>query len=263
MLRRGFLKNYPNLRNINRTISINKISTIRMASSSPTSSISASTSSEWTTIDPTTDVEVPALYQLCISAVVPRPVAVITSVDPKSGVLNCAPYSYSSLAGHDPPIVTHGLTIGRATGKKDTLHNIEATGEWVFNVLTTDYLEQANGCAATLPIDQDETKLVGLDVLDDCSIVKVPRLKQSKVAMECKLIDKKEITNAEGRHTNTIVIGQVVKFHLHESILKDGQPKDQPRVDLLKLQAVGRAGDVTYWPVGTSEGAVQAMERPK
>ncbi len=207
-------------------------------------------------------ISVPALYHLCISAVVPRPVAVITSVDPSTGILNCAPYSYTSLGGHDPPIVTHGLTVSRAAGKKDTLRNIEASGEWVMNVLTTNYLDQANGCSASLAYGDDETKLVGLEVLDDCTTVKVPRLKDARVAMECKLLTKTEITNAEGRHTNTVVIGQVTKFHLHQSILKDGQPPDQPRVDLIKLQAVGRAGDITYWPVGTSPETIKAIERP-
>jgi flavin reductase (DIM6/NTAB) family NADH-FMN oxidoreductase RutF len=230
-------------------------------SSSPSES-TASNSNEWKTFDPTADLTVPALYQLCISSVVPRPVAVITTLDPESGILNCAPYSYTSLSGHDPPIVTHGLTVSRATGKKDTLRNIEATGEWVMNVLTTEYLSQANQCAASVPYDQDETKLTGLEVVADCTTVKVPRLRNAKVAMEVKLIDKKEITNAEGRHTNTIVMGQITKFHVHKSVLKDGQPEDQPRVDLLKLQAVGRAGDVTYWPVGTSLDTVQAIERP-
>lgn len=224
----------------------------------------SSFSSEWTSVDPDNrdEISVPALYQLCISSVVPRPVAVITTKDPASGVVNCAPYSYSSLSGHDPPIVTHGLTVSRATGKKDTLRNIEASGEWVVNVLTTRYLDKANDCAASFPFEQDETQVVGLDVLNDCTTVNVPRLKDAPVSMEVQLLDKKEIINVEGRHTNTVVIGRVTKFHIHQSVLKEGQPADQPRVDLLKLQAVGRAGDVTYWPVGTTPETVRPIERP-
>jgi flavin reductase (DIM6/NTAB) family NADH-FMN oxidoreductase RutF len=233
-------------------------------SEAATLSSSSSSSPEWITVNPDNrdEIAVPALYHLCISSVVPRPVAVITTKDPASGVVNCAPYSYSSLSGHDPPIVTHGLTVGRATGKKDTLRNIETSGEWVMNILTTSYLDKANECAASIPYEQDETQLVGLDVLNDCSTVQVPRLKDAPVAMEVKLLDKKEIHNVEGRHTNTVVIGQVTKFHIHKSVLKDGQPADQPRVDLFKLQAVGRAGDITYWPVGTTPETVKAIERP-
>ena len=216
---------------------------------------------EWSSFDPTSELTVSASYQLCISAIVPRPVAVITSKDPKSGILNCAPYSYTSLSGHDPVIVTHGLTVSRAIGKKDTLRNIEESGEWVYNVLTTNYLEKANECATSLPFEEDETAHAGLELIHDCIDVSVPRLKDAKVAMECKLIDKKEIFNDEGRHTSTIVIGRVKKFHLHSSIMKKGQSEKEPRVDLEAIQAVGRAGDITYWPVGTTPETIRPMER--
>ena len=223
----------------------------------------AATDAEWKSLDPSADMTVSAAYQLCISAVVPRPIALITTKDPKSGVLNCAPYSYSSLSGHDPVVVTHGLTISRASGKKDTLRNIEESGHWVYNVVSTNYLEKANKCAAALPFEDDETAHAGLDLLHDITnATGVPRLKDALVAMECTLIDKKEILNDEGRHTTTIVIGRVTKFHLHSSILKAGKSENEPRVDLEALQAVGRAGDITYWPVGTSAETVRAIERP-
>lgn len=216
---------------------------------------------EWESFDPSADLTVSASYQLCISAVVPRPIALITSKDPHSGVLNCAPYSYTSLSGHDPVLVTHGLTIGRNTGKKDTLRNIEANGEWVYNVVSKDYLSKANQCSASLPYNEDETVHAGLELLEDCS-VGVPRLKDALVAMECKLIDKKEIFNDDGRHTTTIVIGRVTRFHLHSSVRKEGQAPNEPRVDIEALQGVGRAGDITYWPVGTATETVQPMDRP-
>mmetsp|Transcript_25010 Transcript_25010/g.68974 ORF Transcript_25010/g.68974 Transcript_25010/m.68974 type:complete len:239 (-) Transcript_25010:2745-3461(-) len=217
----------------------------------------------WTSFDPSSDLTVSAAYHLCISAVVPRPVAVITSIDPDTGVRNCAPYSYTSLSGHDPVVITHGLTVSRAAGKRDTLRNIEASGEWVYNVLSKDYLSKANECSASLPYDQDETLHAGLEVVEDCTNASgVPRLADALVAMECKLIDKKEILNDEGRHTSTIVIGRVTRFHLHSSVLKKGRAENEPRVDLEALQAVGRAGDITYWPVGTAPDIVLPMERP-
>jgi flavin reductase (DIM6/NTAB) family NADH-FMN oxidoreductase RutF len=236
---------------------------IEKTMSSATEPASAATDAEWTSLDPSTDLTVSAAYSLCISSVVPRPIAVITTKDPKSGVLNCAPYSYTSLSGHDPVVVTHGLTISRANGKKDTQRNIEESGEWVYNVVSTNYLEKSNECAAALPFEVDETAHAGLELLHDCSNASgIPRLKDARVAMECKLIDKKEIFNDEGRHTTTIVIGRVTRFHLHSSILKEGQSEKEPRVDLEALQAVGRAGDITYWPVGTSPETVRPMERP-
>jgi flavin reductase (DIM6/NTAB) family NADH-FMN oxidoreductase RutF len=200
-----------------------------------------------------------ARYGLCISSVVPRPVAVITSRS-ADGIVNCAPFSYTSLSAHDPPIVTHGFCLSRGR-KRDTLNNIEATEEWVYNILTTQYLEGANACAAPLPPGEDETKHAGLETLS-CDVISAPRLAQAAVSLECKLFDKKEIFNDNGEHTTTIVMGRVVKFHVHESVLKDGRDEDKPLVDLTKLQAVGRAGDITYWPVGTSKDTVLAMPRP-
>ena len=230
---------------------------------SSTTEAEAATDVEWTSFNPSSDLTVGAAYHLCISTVVPRPIAVITSKDPKSGVLNCAPYSYTSLSGHDPVVVTHGLTVSRAAGKRDTLRNIEESGEWVYNVLSTNYLEKSNECAASLPFEEDETIHAGLELLHDCTNDSgVPRLKDARVAMECKLIDKKEIFNDEGRHTTTIVMGRVTKFHLHSSIMKKGQSEKEPRVDLEALQAVGRAGDITYWPVGTTPETVRPIERP-
>lgn len=204
-----------------------------------------------------------ARYGLCISAVVPRPVGVLSTISSKdgNGIVNCAPFSYTSLATHDPPIVTHGICLSGGK-KKDTLRNIEATGEWVYNVLTTSYLEDANACAASLPEDVSEIKEFSIDTLP-CDKVSAPRIAKAHVAMECKLWDKKEVFNDEGEHTTTIVMGRVVKFHVHESVLKEGREEDAPLVDLAKLNAVGRAGDITYWPTGVEVSNTLPMGRPK
>ena len=202
---------------------------------------------QWLSMDPD-EMTVGEKYGLCISTVVPRPVAVITSISNETGQVNCAPFSFTSLSTHDPPIVTHGIcTKNGGTVKKDTLLNIEETGEWVYNVLTTEYLEKANACAASL--DVDETKEVGLETMTS-KIVKPPRLLQAAVSLECKLIDKKEIFNDEGIHTTTIVFGRVVQFHVRNDVTFS---EDSTKVDLQKLQAVGRAGGSIYWPVGIED----------
>lgn len=143
----------------------------------------------WLSLDPN-DMSVGERYGFFISAIVPRPVAVITTKS-ADGVVNCAPFSYTSLSSHDPPIVTHGIAVtGGGRKKKDTLQNIEETGEWVFHVLTQSYLTEANACAASLPPDQDETSVVGLVTLPSDQ-VQVPRLEQAAVALECRLWDKR------------------------------------------------------------------------
>ena len=161
----------------------------------------AATDAEWNSFNPTVDLTVSASYQLCISAVIPHQIALIMTKDTRSGVLNCAPYSYSSLSGNDPVVVTHGLTISRVNGKKDTLRKIEESGDWVYNVVSRNYLDKSNDCSAALPFEEDETAYAGLELLFYCTnTYGVPRLKDAKVAMECKLIDKKEIFNDEGSH---------------------------------------------------------------
>ena len=223
-------------------------------------------------IDPDS-LSVGGRYGLCISAVVPRPVAVITSID-GDGKVNCAPFSYSGISSHDPPIVTHGLCLSNGA-KKDTLNNIEATGTWVFNVLSTNYLSQANQCSASLPPEINEAEVNGLELLWDCQsfnnndkggkeeggssspvVTGPPRLKAARVSMECHLVDKKEIFNDDGKHTTTIVMGRVRRFHISKDVYKESDRAgpsgpERPLVDLEALQAVGRAGDITYWPVGT------------
>ena len=225
--------------------------------------------SRWRSITPE-ELSPGARYGLCISAVVPRPVAVITSVSNSDGtgdgIVNCAPFSYSGLMSHDPPIVSHGLVVSKeGTVKRDTLNNIEQNGEWVFNVLTTEFLEGANACAAGLPPEVDEAKAAGLKTLPS-SIVKPPRLEAAAVSLECKLFDKKEIFNDKGVHTTTIVFGRVVNFNLRDDVMLekregDTSEEDKPKVDIHKLNAVGRVGGITYWPVGMTDGNSLEMAR--
>ena len=94
-------------------------------------------------------------------------------------------------------------------------------------------------------------------------VVKAPRLADAAVSLECKLFKAEEIFNDEGKHSTTIVLGRVVKIHIHQSVLKEGSNAEKPLVDLQKLQPVGRAGDITYFPVGVHPGSTVSMARPK
>mmetsp|Transcript_1567 Transcript_1567/g.2239 ORF Transcript_1567/g.2239 Transcript_1567/m.2239 type:complete len:284 (-) Transcript_1567:124-975(-) len=216
---------------------------------------------EWKTFS-TAELGSGGCYRLGISAVVPRPVAVITSLNKEHGTVNCAPFSYTGLMSHNPPLVSHGICL-EAGGKKkkDTLVNIEENKEWVFNVLTDSYLEEANACSEALPPHISEVEKTKLTTLPskDC---KTPRLAQALVSMECRLEYLNEIKNDAGEHTTTIVTGRIVRYHVHSTVLKasNGVGNRSPVVDLQKLGAVGRAGDITYWPAG--EGKAVSMKRP-
>jgi len=211
-----------------------------------------SLSSEWKLYDPK-ELGVGATYNLGISAVIPRPVAVITSASSlgDDAIINCAPFSYTGLFSHDPPIVAHGICLSNGN-KKDTLINIEETGQWVYNVLSESYVEAANACSEAVLATVDEMEMSGLSPLDS-SFISVPRIEQAKVSMECVLDSTKEIRNDKGEHTTTIVFGRVVKYHVHESVLVENDDPNYPQVDLEKVKACGRAGDITYWPVGEAK----------
>ena len=85
------------------------------------------------------------VYGLLTSCTVPRPIALVTSQNPTSGVINCAPFSYFNVMNHDPPILSLGLcTKGRMRVKKDTLVNIESSGELVVNIISEGFVAAAN-----------------------------------------------------------------------------------------------------------------------
>jgi flavin reductase (DIM6/NTAB) family NADH-FMN oxidoreductase RutF len=127
-----------------------------------------------------------SLYGLIISVVVPRPIALITSQN-SQGILNCAPFSYFGLISHDPPLVAVGICInGRNKTKKDTLNNIEETGEFVINLISAWYVEAANHTCGNFPSDVNEVEVAGLSTIPSISIVP-PRLAESAVQLECKV----------------------------------------------------------------------------
>jgi flavin reductase (DIM6/NTAB) family NADH-FMN oxidoreductase RutF len=170
--------------------------------------------------------------------------------------------------------VTHGICINGDGSKKDTLRNIESTGQWVMNTVSEWYLPGANQTSGNYASGVDETKEAGLAQLP-CAVVTAPRLAQAPVSMECTLEFSRDIYNVHGMHTTTLLVGRVVHVHVHKAVLKDdargGSLTEEdaatgserpvvPLVDLEKLRAVGRAGDITYWPVGS--GGSSSMPRP-
>ncbi len=81
------------------------------------------------------------------------------------------------------------------------------------------------------------------------------------VALECELDSTKEVFNADGKHTTTIVFGKIVKYHVHKSVLKfNGGNESRPVIDLEQMKFVGRAGGITYWPAG--EAKALSLKRP-
>ena len=187
--------------------------------------------------------ELTSCYSLCISAVVPRPIAFVSTKCPTSGVVNLAPYSYSGVVAHDPPTVVFSACMKPGAVKKDTLVNVEASGEFVLSFMSEWFVEAANHCCGNFPPDVDEFGESGLTPVPS-TLVKPPRVAESALQMECKVTHTHEIRNAEGKLTATTVFGEVLMFHIHDDIhtMKEGRVV----VDVEKYKPISRLGGNIY-----------------
>lgn len=176
-------------------------------------------------------------YKLLIGSIVPRPIGFISTIS-QNGIYNLAPFSFFNGVCSDPMAVLFCPVIRASDGKeKDTLKNIKATKEFVANIVSEDFAPQMNQCSAEYPSEIDEFKESGLTPVPS-KIVKPPLVKEAKINMECKLLHLVEIGNKPG--AGTVVIGEVVYFHVREDIYEDG------KIILNKLRPVGRLGGTEY-----------------
>ena len=178
----------------------------------------------------------------------PRPIGWISTVD-RQGVVNLAPYSFYNALGDNPPIV--GFSSG---GRKDSLDNIEATGEFVVNVATKALAQAMNQTSAAFPSDVDELAMAGLTPAPSRTVV-APRVAESPAAFECKLLQIVHLHDIDGKPLNQyLVLGQVVGVHIANAYLKDGL------FDLAAAQPIMRAG---YQADYVEISNVFQMPRPK
>ena len=186
------------------------------------------------------------------ACVVPRPIGWISTISPV-GVVNLAPFSFFNLVSADPAFVAFSAGMHeRDHGKKDTVANIEATGEFVHNLATWTQRDAMNRTSLITEHGVDELAAVGLEALPS-RLVRPPRVKGAPVHFECRL---HEIVRLPGRTTRDdyhLVIGKVVAVHIDDDALTpDG------RLDVLKVRPIARLGYKDY----SSIDAVFEMERP-
>jgi flavin reductase (DIM6/NTAB) family NADH-FMN oxidoreductase RutF len=178
------------------------------------------------------------LYPWIIRCVAPRPIAWVSTIS-REGVTNLAPFSFFTAISSVPPTLC--FVPGRREdtgGKKDTLLNIEATGDFVINVVTEDLAEAMNETATDFPHGMSEFDAAGLTPAPS-ERVKAPRLKESPVNFECVRYEIIHI-GPEGAGGGSLVIGRVVLLHVDESILTNG------KVDYERYHPVGRLGGMDY-----------------
>jgi flavin reductase (DIM6/NTAB) family NADH-FMN oxidoreductase RutF len=170
-------------------------------------------------------------YRLMISAIAPRPIAWVTSMS-REGVVNLAPFSYFNGVSSHPPVVS--IAVGsRKEGRKDTWINIEETREFVVHVVVKAEAERMVLTSKELPHNVSEVEMAKLTPVPSAK-VKVPRIAESPVAMECRL---HQIVEIEG---TALILGRVIHWHLDDAVLTNGL------VDPAKATFVGRLGGDGY-----------------
>jgi flavin reductase (DIM6/NTAB) family NADH-FMN oxidoreductase RutF len=176
-------------------------------------------------------------YYLMTSVILPRPIAFVSSVS-ADGVLNLAPFSFFAGVGANPPSVLFCPCNRRDGSTKDTLHNLQAVGECVVNVVSYDIREEMNATSYDYEQEVDEFAAAGFTPLAS-KFVRPPRVAESPVQMECKLMQIVPV--GSGPLGANVVICQVLCFHVAE-----GMRNEAGRVDPGRLDLVGRLGGGGY-----------------
>lgn len=179
------------------------------------------------------------VYQLITRIVAPRPIAFVSSLSAQ-GKGNLAPFSYFNAGGSHPQSVVFCPVNNRYGEVKDTVRNIEQTGEYVINVVTREMAERMNQASWVYPY--------GVDEFDECGftrapsrIVKPPRVQESPIQMEVRLFQI--VRHGSGPLASNYIIGEVVYLHIHESVMTDGMPDNR------KIHHIGRLGGDYYTEV--------------
>jgi flavin reductase (DIM6/NTAB) family NADH-FMN oxidoreductase RutF len=179
----------------------------------------------------------PDTYRTMISLITPRPIAWVSTVSP-AGVVNLAPFSFFNGVAADPPTVLFSGVNHRDGRKKDTVVNVEATGEFVVNIATFDLREAVNASAADLPYEVSELEHAGLTPAPSLR-VRPPRVAEARAHLECVL--HQIVVVGEGPLAANLVIGRVVLIHV-----ADGMLDPAGRVDPRALDTIGRMGGDGY-----------------
>ena len=180
----------------------------------------------------------------------PRPIGWI-STRGLSGGLNLAPYSFFNGFNYIPPII--GFS---SVGHKDTVRNVEETGEFAWNLVTRHVAEAMNKTSATVGPEVSEFTLAGLTPLE-LTLIAPPRVAESLVTFECRRTQIVQLQNASGEKLTTwLVLGEVVMVHIAQSLLKDG---------IYDTAAAGHVlrggGPADYFTIGPEQ--LFRMRRPK
>jgi flavin reductase (DIM6/NTAB) family NADH-FMN oxidoreductase RutF len=177
-------------------------------------------------------------YKLMASLIVPRPIALVTTLG-ATGVVNAAPFSMFNMLGEDPPLVFISINKHHDGRLKDTAANILRSGEFVVHLTDEAMSAQMHACGTALPPEQSELDHAGLTAVPS-RCVAPPRIAQAPVAFECVLHEKIE---TESRY---IFLGRILWLTVRDGLV-DAQ---RWRVRLQDYHPVGRFGASFYVKTG-------------
>lgn len=185
----------------------------------------------------TAEREARANYFTLVSCILPRPIAFVSTIS-TDGVRNLAPFSFFNGVCANPPAVAFAPATDRSGNDKDTLNNLRAQGECVINVVPHEIREAMNLTSYAYPPEVDEFAEAGFTPLPS-ELVGPPRVAESPVQMECRLIEMVKV--GQGPASGNLCICEVLCFHVARQIcLPDGT------VDVTKVDLIGRLGGAGY-----------------
>ncbi len=184
-------------------------------------------------------------YKLLIGSIVPRPIAFVTSLD-EAGVVNAAPFSFFNIVNDDPAMVMFSCVRKPNGEMKDTARNILTSKEFIVHIVDEDNVAAINHTSINAPSGVSEVELAGLTTVPG-QTVKVPRVQECKIAMECRLAQHVELGHCD------MIIGEVIGFYIDEELYENG------RIDIGKLKPVSRLAGASYAAIGR----IFDMDRPQ
>jgi flavin reductase (DIM6/NTAB) family NADH-FMN oxidoreductase RutF len=183
-----------------------------------------------------------ANYKLLISGIVPRPIGFISTRSKDGTSTNLAPFSYTQVINHDPPLFVVGCSRG-FDNAKDTLKNLTESGECTLNIISEHFIEAANSTSINAPYGVSEWSVSGLTPAP-CATVKASRVKEAIFSIEGKLESTREFESraTPGKKTGVLAIIEGTRFWVREDAINE----DRNLIDPAVLKPVSRLGGITY-----------------
>ena len=176
------------------------------------------------------EIEIPKLHRYLLGSVGPRPIAFASTID-STGNINLAPFSFFNVFSANPPIMIFSpARSGRTNESKDTYNNVKEVPEVVINVVTHEMVHQMSLASSPYDSDVSEFEKAGFTSLAS-DMITPPRVKESPVQFECKVNEVIELGDQGG--AGNLIICEVLRIHVKESILDQNEMIDQHKIDLV------------------------------